>query len=114
LKYFVAISICFLSSFGYLYAQKPPIVATNPDQTALVRFYPNPAVNLITFEIKEPVQRGTNILVYSFLGRQVASIPVNTQRITVGLNNYFRGIYVFQVKSPSGKILETNKFQVNK
>ncbi len=99
---------------GYLYAQKPVVPAPNPDQPSLVRFYPNPAVNFITFEIKEPVQRGTNIQVYSFLGRQVASIPVNAQRITVSLDNYFRGIYVFQVKSPSGKILDTNKFQVSK
>ncbi len=84
------------------------------EKLPLVRFYPNPAVNLITFEIKEPVQRGTSIQVYTFLGRSVAIIPVNAQRITVSLNDYFKGIYVFQVKSPNGKILETNKFQVNK
>jgi hypothetical protein len=114
LKFFVVISLFLLSSFAALYAQKPTSPSPNPGETALVRFYPNPAVNFITFEIKEPVERGTNIQVYSFLGRQVAIIPVNGQRITVSLNNYFRGIYVFQVKSPNGKILETNKFQVNK
>lgn len=87
-------------------AQDPP--------PAQVRFYPNPAVNFITFEIKEPVDRGTTIQVYSFLGRKVASVPVNSQKVSVNVSDYFRGVYVFQLRSPNGKIVETNKFQVNR
>jgi hypothetical protein len=79
-----------------------------------VKFYPNPAVNFITFEIKEPVERGTVLQVYSFLGRQLSSLPVNAQRVTLNLAEYFRGVYVFQLRAPSGKVLETNKFQVSK
>jgi zona occludens toxin (predicted ATPase) len=96
-----------------LCAQKAP---ATPDQESkpMVRFYPNPAINFITFDIKESVERGTTILVYSFLGRQIAAIPVNSQRVTVNISEYYRGIYVFQLRSPSGKVLETNKFQVNR
>ncbi len=94
-------------------AQKAPAAPSSP-QTTLVKFYPNPAVNFITFEIKEPVERGSSLQVYSFLGRQVASVPVNAQRVTVNVSEYFRGIYVFQLRSPSGKVVETNKFQVSR
>ena len=112
MKFLVVISVCLLGFVAN--GQKPTNPTPGPNQATLVRFYPNPAVNFITFEIKEPVQRGTNIQVFSFLGRQVATIPVNGQRITVSLNDYFKGIYVFQVKDPKGKVLETNKFQVNR
>ena len=101
---------------GHSYAQKPetPPASDKAEARTVVRFYPNPAVNFITFEFAQPQERGTTIQVYSFLGRQISSIPVNAQRVTVNLNEYFRGVYVFQLRSPSGKILETNKFQVNR
>lgn len=95
-------------------AQKP---YQNPDYKEnknLVRFFPNPAVNTITFEFKEEQPKGTNIQIFSFLGRQVANIPVNSQRVSVKLTEFYSGIYVFQVRTPNGKIAETNKFQVNR
>jgi hypothetical protein len=64
--------------------------------------------------MKEPVERGSSLQVYSFLGRQVATVPVNAQRVTVNISDYFRGIYVFQLRSPNGKVVETNKFQVSR
>jgi hypothetical protein len=79
-----------------------------------VRFYPNPASNFIHFEFKEPLEPGAMLQVFSFLGRQIASVPVQSQRVTVNVSEYFRGIYVFQLRTPSGKVVETNKFQVNR
>jgi hypothetical protein len=79
-----------------------------------VHFYPNPASNFINFEFKEPLEPGAMLQVFSFLGRQVASVPVQSQRVTVNVSGYFRGIYVFQLRLPSGKVVETNKFQVNR
>jgi hypothetical protein len=97
-----------------IFSQKSPLPDGNPNDKTIVHVYPNPAVNFITFEFKKPVTPGTSIQVYSFLGRQVAAIPVNSQKVTVNITDYFRGIYVFQLRSPSGKILETNKFQVSR
>jgi hypothetical protein len=36
------------------------------------------------------------------------------QKTMVNLTDFFRGIYIFQLKDPNGKIVETGKFQVNK
>jgi hypothetical protein len=99
---------------GKGYSQKPVVAQSDVQQSTIVKFYPNPAVNFITFEIKEPVERGTVLQVYSFLGRQVGTVPVNAQRVTLNLSEFFRGVYVFQLRAPSGKVLETNKFQVSK
>lgn len=79
-----------------------------------MKFFPNPAVNFITFEFRENPPSGSSLQVFSFLGRQVAIAPVNAKRITVNVSELFRGVYVFQVRTPSGKVLETNKFQVNR
>jgi hypothetical protein len=111
-KFIVTIFLFCVCFVGQSHAQKAPDYP-NENKTQ-VKFFPNPAANFITFEIKEPVERGTVIQVFSFLGRQIASVPVNAQRITVNVSEYFRGIYVFQLRAPNGKILETNKFQVNR
>lgn len=109
----IAIILCLLGSS--VWAQKP---AQNPGtqeaSANACKFFPNPATNFITFEFKEEQERGTTIQIYSFLGRVVATVPVNSKRITVNVSDYFRGIYVFQVRTPNGKVVETNKFQVNR
>jgi hypothetical protein len=110
----ITVIICHLLIAIGLQAQKPEQERSAIQPNSVVKFYPNPAVNFITFDIKEPVERGTVIQVYSFLGRQVSSLPVSAQRVTLNLSEFFRGVYVFQLRSPSGKIIETNKFQVNR
>jgi Secretion system C-terminal sorting domain len=112
-KYIVAILFFMVLGVADATAQKPVATPVSAQKT-IVKFFPNPAVNFITFEMKEPVERGSSLQVYSFLGRQVASVPVNAQRVTVNVSDYFRGIYVFQLRSPNGKVVETNKFQVSR
>jgi hypothetical protein len=116
LKYIFFISFFLIAGLGNLYAQKPMQTPDDrPDNNkAQVRFYPNPASNFITFEFKEPLQPGATLQVFSFLGRQIALVPVQSQRVTVNVSEYFRGIYVFQLRLPSGKVIETNKFQINR
>ncbi len=115
-KNIVIISFLLFAVLGNAYAQKPMQTPDNrPENNKVqVRFYPNPATNFINFEFKEPLERGATLQVFSFLGRQVASIQVQSQRVTVNVSEYFRGIYVFQLRLPSGKVVETNKFQVNR
>ncbi len=115
-RFIVVILFLLFASVGTSYAQKPlQTPDSRPENSKVqVRFYPNPASNFITFEFKEHLEPGAMLQVFSFLGRQVASIPAQSQRVTVNVSEYFRGIYVFQLRLPSGKVVETNKFQVNR
>jgi hypothetical protein len=79
-----------------------------------VRFFPNPAVSSINFEFKASVERGSTLQIYSFLGRRMANLPVAGSKMNVNLTDYIRGIYVFQLIDPRGRIVETDKFQVSK
>ena len=85
-----------------------------PDKVK-VRFYPNPATTIINFEFVRPTPESTYTLqVYSFIGRKIAEVPVNTNKASVQLDNYFRGVYIFQLRDKTGRIVESGKFQVIK
>jgi hypothetical protein len=80
----------------------------------IVKFYPNPAISQITFDIQNPAEKMYTIQIFSFLGRKVLQIQSVEQKSTVNLSDFYRGIYIFELKDPSGKVLESGKFQVNK
>ena len=86
-----------------------------PDpEPATVRFYPNPATSFITFDLQKDYGKNYSIQVFNFLGKKVYEFVATEQKTMVNLTDFFRGIYIFQLKDPNGKIVETGKFQVNK
>jgi hypothetical protein len=89
-------------------------VGQNSAEEKIVKFYPNPASDVITFDINHVVEKGYVIQIYNFLGRQVLVVPITSNHFTVTLKDFFRGPYVFQLRDKNGVIIEANKFQVNK
>ena len=88
-----------------------------PDNAAIatVRFYPNPANSFITFEdFSKKYDKNYSIQLFNFLGKKVYEFNLADQKNIVNLSDFFRGIYIFQLRDPSGKIVESGKFQVNK
>ncbi len=86
----------------------------DPYHKVVKKFYPNPAISYIIFEIdKEPNQTYT-LQVYSFIGKMVKNIPDIVDRYTVNLGDLYRGLYTFQLKDQSGRVTDSGIFQVNK
>jgi Secretion system C-terminal sorting domain len=80
-----------------------------------VRFYPNPATSYITFEdYLKKYDKNYSIQLFNFLGKKVYEFTLGEQKNIVNLSDFFRGIYIFQLRDPYGKIVESGKFQVNK
>ena len=48
------------------------------------------------------------------MGKKVYDLKNSPARFTINLNDFFRGIYIFQLRDKSGSIIESGKFQVNK
>ena len=48
------------------------------------------------------------------MGKKVVEIKNIPQRITLPLNEYYRGVYIFQLRDRNGRILESGRFQVVK
>ncbi len=84
-----------------------------PDKIAkLVQCYPNPAVTSINFEIPIQNEKSYILTIYNFIGKKVEEVRLNNGRTTIQLDNYFRGLYIYQVRDKQGELIESNKFQV--
>lgn len=83
-------------------------------KTKIANFYPNPATSFINFEFTRALDKGHTIELYNFIGKKVTEVAINGTKITISLDGYFRGIYIFQIRDKNGKIVESGKFQVIK
>jgi len=81
----------------------------------IVKFYPNPATSIITFDFQQGADKSAyNLQIYNFIGKKVQEISNVTPKTTVNLNEFYRGIYIFQLKDKTGKVVDSGKFQVSK
>ena len=80
----------------------------------LLRFYPNPASAVITFEFNKPTDNPYTLQLFNFMGKKVYDIKKTPSRITLNVDDFFRGIYIFQLRDKNGNIVQSGKFQVVK
>lgn len=81
---------------------------------SIVRFYPNPATSYVTFDFQKTYDKGYSIQIYSFLGKKMYEESNMNQRTVINLSDYSRGVYIYQLRDRSGKMVESGKFQVSK
>ncbi|TAG14969.1 MAG: T9SS C-terminal target domain-containing protein [Sphingobacteriia bacterium] len=82
-------------------------------QHKIERFYPNPAIQYIHFDLNESVDKYNVLEVYNFMGRKMSSVQVSSRKLTIYFDdNFTRGLYIFQLRDRSGRIIESGKFQV--
>jgi hypothetical protein len=77
-----------------------------------VKFYPNPATSYINFEFPAEIDKSYSLLIFSFVGKKMSEQSVDNSKLVVPLTGYYRGLYVFQLKDKTGRIVETGRFQV--
>ena len=80
----------------------------------VVKCYPNPASSFVNFEFSKNTDKTNTLFVFSFVGKKMTEIPVDNNKITITLTDYYRGVYVFQLRDKGGNILESGKFSVVK
>jgi hypothetical protein len=82
----------------------------------VARFYPNPATSFITFEFKRESDNNKSYTfqVFNFAGKKVYETDNVNAKTVIDLSNFYRGIYIYQVKDQNGKIIESSKFMVVK
>jgi len=80
----------------------------------VIKFYPNPAVSYITFEVVKEPNKTLNLQIYSFLGKMVKDVRDVTDKTTVQLSDLTRGLYTFQLKDEAGRVTDSGIFQLNK
>ena len=110
--FYILLSFILLNTTQAKSQARGPLPET--DHKVVKKFYPNPAVSYIIFEIdKEPNQSYT-LQIYSFLGKLVKNIPDIIDHYNVNLSDLYRGLYTFQLKDQSGRVTDSGIFQLNK
>ena len=86
-----------------------------PDQLQrILRVYPNPATTFTKFEFQKGFDKGYTLQVINLIGKQVYEAKNISSTTTLDLSTYNRGVYIYQLKDQSGKVIESGKFQVSK
>lgn len=111
MKIFYALSTILLLTLQAKSQDRTPGGNSAP---AVVKFYPNPATSIITFDFQSGYDKNYNLQIYNFIGKKVQEINNITPKTTVNLNDFYRGIYIFQLKDKTGKVIDSGKFQVSK
>src|ERR1700733_13979386 len=77
-------------------------------ESKIVKFYPNPAISYITFELDKNLNNNNNktysLQIYNFMGRKVYDVSVVTPQTKVDLTNFVRGLYIFQLRDQDGRV----------
>jgi Secretion system C-terminal sorting domain len=84
-------------------------------QTTIVRFYPNPATTVINFDFQKTYEQGYSIQIFNaILGRKMHDQVNIPERTMINLSDFPRGMYIYQLRDKSGRMVESGKFQVAK
>jgi len=112
-KFFYIYILTFLFILGSL-AQNKKFIAGEDPSVKILRFYPNPAVSVINFEFQKVYDKFLSFQVFNFIGKKVFELKSVTPRINISLTDFYRGVYIYQLRDKSGKIIDSGKFQVVK
>jgi hypothetical protein len=106
--YFTVFCVIILN---WAHAQSKMPMAATVQVEVLAKFYPNPATTQVTFEFSKLADKDLQFQVFNFIGKKMADLPVTTKLI-LPVNEYYRGIYIFQIRDKNGKVVQSGKFQV--
>ena len=80
----------------------------------LIKPYPIPATTAINFEFLYGYDKSFSLQIYNFMGKRINEFAKMPPRLTMPLDDFYRGIYVYQLRDKGGKIIDSGKFQVVK
>lgn len=79
-----------------------------------IRLYPNPASSYITFDLQKGYQKGLTLTVFNFLGKKMSETSNVSEKTTINLTDFNRGVYIYHLNDQTGKLIDSGKFQVTK
>ena len=111
MRIFYIVSIILLTTLQSKSQTNRP--ASQEPVARVTKFYPNPAVSQITFDFDQNADKDYSFQVFNFVGKKVLDLPSVTQKTVVNVSDFYRGVYIFQLKDRTGKMIDSGKFQVS-
>jgi Secretion system C-terminal sorting domain len=118
-RIYILVFTFLLSTIGFTQTNGARTYTSNPtttnfNQIKIIKSYPNPATDNITFEFQRNYNTGYSIEIYNLPGKRVTLVSNLSPKTPVVLNNYYRGVYIYKLVDRTGKVIESGKFQVVK
>lgn len=114
-RFLLIASIILVTTVAHSQSDTKTGITNSGTQSAILRFYPNPATTVITFDFQKSYDRGYSLQIYNaVLGRKMTEQINIPNKFSIDLGNFTRGVYVYQLRDKTGKLVETGKFQVSK
>ncbi len=114
MKKFIYILTLLIGITFTSFAQSKTASDQGASATKFIKFYPNPAASVINFDFQQGYDNSFSLLIFNFMGKKVYELKNTPSRININLEDFYRGIYVFQLRDKNGVTLESGKFQVIK
>jgi len=111
-KYIYILTLLIGINFTSFAQSKPEAEPTS--QAKMIKFYPNPATSVIYFDFQKGLDKTYSLQIFNFMGKKVFELKTIASRMNINLDEFYRGIYIFQLRDKNGSIIESGKFQVNK
>lgn len=113
---FIALPLIWMSFSASHNRTTKPVFSDWTYDNKLVQMFPNPASTVINFTYQGPANQQHILQIYSFIGKKMTEVRIfGNTRLTVQLDeNYYRGIYIYQLRDLDGRMIESGKFQVIK
>jgi hypothetical protein len=111
------LSLILILLFGLIFTSFAQLKTPGPgddDAAKYLKFYPNPATSSIAFEFVSDFDKSYTIQIYNFMGKKVYELKATSQIVTLQLEDFYRGMYIYQLRDGNGAIIESGKFQVVK
>jgi hypothetical protein len=80
----------------------------------IMNFYPNPASVVINFNYQRDYETGYSLLIFNFMGKKVYELKNTPDRFSINLDEFNRGVHIYQLRNRMGAVIESGKFQVVK
>ena len=87
---------------------------TGDPSAKLLKYFPNPATTVINFEFLRGYDKSYSLQIYAFMGKKIYEVKNTPSRINIGLEEFYRGIYLYKLLDKSGNVIESGKFLVVK
>lgn len=104
--------LSFVLAASYSNGQTTRTIATLGER--IVKTYPVPAISYINIEPVKNTNTIYALIVYNFLGRKMFEKQNFSQKTTILLDEFSRGVYIYHLTDLKGRLVESGKFQVSK
>ena len=114
LKKIIYIFTLFIGLTFTSFAQTKTAAPGDNTEAKLIKCYPIPATTVVYFDFVHGYSRSYTFQVFSFIGKKVYEVTNPSQKITIPLDEFYRGFYYYKVLDKNGDFLESGRFIVVK